>query len=75
MDDLEIEYYHIADDKALQIRIDYNMFEKNIDVFRLCKRMGLVLVKYSSLNYEQLTLLIDHYCLKDGLTIKINNTN
>lgn len=75
MDDLEIEYYHIADDKALQIRIDYNLFDKNIDIYSLYKKMGIVLVKYSSLNYEQLTLLIDTYCLKDGLTIKINNTN
>ena len=73
MDDLEIEYYRIADDKALQIRIDYNFFDNNIDIYSLYKKMGLVLVKYSSLNYEQLTLLIDNYCLKDGLTIKINN--
>lgn len=29
MDDVELEYYKIVDDKALQIRIDYNIFEKN----------------------------------------------
>ncbi len=73
MDDLEIEYYHKVDDKALQIRIDYNMFEKNIDVFLLCKKMGIVLVKYSSLNKVQYTLLRDTYGQNDGLTIKINN--
>ena len=40
MDDLEIEYYHIADDKALQIRIDYNLFDKNIDIYSLYKKWG-----------------------------------
>ena len=75
MDELEIEYYHIVDEKALQIRIDYNVFEKDIDIYSLCKEMGLVLVKYSSLNYEQLTILVDKYCLNDALTLTKNNTN
>ena len=47
MDELEIEYYHIVDEKALQIRIDYNLLEKDIDIYSLCKKIGLVLVKYS----------------------------
>ena len=75
MDEIEIEYYHIVDDKALQIRIDYNLFEKEIDMYSLCKKMGLVLVKYSSLDYERLKLLTEKYCLNDALTIKRNNSN
>jgi Zn-dependent peptidase ImmA (M78 family) len=75
MDELEIEYYDIVDDKALQIRIDYNLFGNNIDIYSLCKKMGLVLVKYSSLNYEQLTIIANKYCLNDVLTITKNNSN
>ena len=47
MDELEIEYYHIVDEKALQIRMNYNLFDNNVDIYSLCKKMGLVLVKYS----------------------------
>lgn len=75
MDELEIGYYHVVDEKALQIRIDYKMFEHNVDMHSLCKKMGLVLVKYSSLTHEQLTMLIDKYCLSDALTITKNNAN
>ena len=75
MDELEIEYYRIVDDKALQIRMDYNLFENDIDISLLLKMMGIVLVKYSSLNYEQLTILVDKYCLNDALTITKNNSN
>lgn len=74
MDELEIEYYHKVDEKALQIRIDYSMFENNMDVFLLCKRMGLVLVKYSSLDLVNYTLIRDIYGQNDGLTIKRGNS-
>lgn len=57
MDELEIIYYHIVDEKALQIRIDYNLFEKNIDMQNLCNKMGFILVKFSSLNEFQLKLI------------------
>ena len=75
MDELEIEYYHIVDEKALQIRMNYNLFDNNVDIYSLCKKIGLVLVKYSSLNYEQLTIIADKYCLNDALTLTKNNTN
>lgn len=74
MDELEVEYYHKVDDKALQIRMDYNLLEKNIDIFLLCKKMGLVLVKYSSLDIVKCALIRDTYDQNDGLTIKMNNT-
>ncbi len=74
MENLEFEYYHKVDDKALQIRMDYNMFDKNIDIFLLCNKMGLVLVKYSSLDKTKYTLLRDKYGQNDGLTIKKDNT-
>ena len=38
MDEFEIEYYYIVDEKALQIRMDYNLFEKDIDIYSLCKK-------------------------------------
>jgi Zn-dependent peptidase ImmA (M78 family) len=75
MDDVELEYYKIVDDKALQIRIDYNIFEKNFDIYSLCKKMGIVLVKYSSLDQSKYTLIKDIYGQNDGLTIKRNNIN
>jgi len=75
MDELEFEYYHKADEKALQIRLDYSMFEKNIDIFLLCKKIGLVVVKYSSLNRVTLTKIKDIYSQNDGLTIRKNNIN
>lgn len=74
MDELERKYYHIADDKALQIRMDYNLFEKNIEIYYLCKKIGLVLVKYSSLDRLKYTLIKDVYHQNDGLTIKNNNS-
>ena len=74
MDEIEIEYYHIVDDKALQIRLDYNLFEKDIDIYLLLKMMGIVLVKYSSLNKGQYTLIRDIYGLNDGLSIKRNGS-
>lgn len=69
MDGLEIQYYHKVDDKALQIRMDYGFFEHNIDIYDLCEKLGYVLIKYSSLNKSQLTLIKDTYNLNDGLTI------
>jgi Zn-dependent peptidase ImmA (M78 family) len=74
MDELEIEYYHIVDDKALQIRLDYNLFEKDIDIYLLLRMMGIVLVKYSSLNKVQFTLIRDIYGQNDGLSIKRNGS-
>ena len=74
MDESEIEYYHIVDDKALQIRMDYNLFEKDIDMYLLLKMMGIVLVKYSSLNKVQYTLIRDIYGQNDGLSIKRNGS-
>ena len=74
MDELEIEYYHKVDEKALQIRIDYSMFENNMDVFLLCKRMSLALVKYSSLDLVKYALIRDVYGQNDGLTIKRDNS-
>ncbi len=75
MDDIEIQYYHRADDKALQIRMDYGLFEKNIDVHDLCRKLGYVLVKYSSLTEAQLALIKDTRDLNDGLTIKKQGIN
>lgn len=75
MDEAEIGYYRIADDKALQIRIDYDLFEKEIDVCSLCKKMGVVLVKYSSLSPASRALLRDTYGQRDGLTIKRNDVS
>lgn len=50
------------------------MFDKNFDIFLLCKKMGLVLVKYSSLDKTKYTLLRDKYGQKDGLMIRRNDT-
>lgn len=75
MDDVEIQYYRKADEKALQIRIDYGLFEKNIDIYDLCRKLSYVLVKYSSLTEAQLALIGDAYGLDDGLTVKKRGVN
>lgn len=74
MDNKEIEYYHKVDEKALQIRMDYNLFEKNIDLVSLCRKMGIVLVKYTSLDKVKRRLIMYVYSQKDGLNIIMNNT-
>ncbi len=75
MDDIEIQYYHKVDEKALQIRMDYNLFEKNVDIYDLCRKLGYVLVKYSSLTETQISLIKDKFNLYDGLTIKKQDIN
>lgn len=50
MDELEKELYKKADEQALQLRLDYGYCDKKIDVFELCKKLNIKLVKYSSLN-------------------------
>ncbi len=75
MDDVEIQNYRWADEKALQIRMDYCLFEKDIDIYDLCRKLGYVLVKYSSLTEAQLALIIDTCGLHDGLTIKRQGIN
>ena len=61
--------YEEIDKMALQIRIDYGHFEKKLNVFKLAKQLNIVLIKYSSLNEEQLDHILNESELKDGLTI------
>ena len=62
------EDYEIVDKMALRLRMDYNHFEKNLDIFKLAKQLNIVLIKYSSLNEDQLDT-IKRLELNDGFTI------
>jgi hypothetical protein len=61
--------YQEVDEMALRLRIDYCHFEKRLDVFGLAKQLNIILIKYSSLNKEQLEILMSKEELKDGFTI------
>lgn len=61
--------YQIVDEMALRLRIDYSHFEKRLDVFKLAKQLNMILIKYSSLNEEQLKVIKSNEELKDGFTI------
>lgn len=61
--------YEKVDKMALRLRIDYNHFEKRLDVFKLAKQLNMVLIKYSSLSDEQLKTISGLEELNDGFTI------
>lgn len=67
MDEKEIELYKKADEYALQIRMDYGFFDKKIDVFLLCEKLNITLVKYSFMTKDKKDCVEKHN-LKDGLT-------
>jgi len=51
------EDYEKLDRMVISIYQDYNLLEFPIDIFKLCKRMGLKLFKYSSFEGNNLKLL------------------
>ena len=61
--------YEIVDSVALQLRIDYGHLEKVLDVFKLAKDLGIILIKYSALTEEQLNKIKEYDETKDGFTI------
>ena len=62
--------YEKVDSVALQLRIDYNHLKKNLDVFALAKQLNMTLIKYSSLDEEQLNKIKEFSkYLKDGFTV------
>ncbi len=79
MNEIEKYLYDEIDDKSLQIRIDYNIYEKKIDLFKLCDFLNITLIKYGDLSETQLLAINDKYNLNDGLSLifyskgKINN--
>lgn len=48
MNEIEKELYKKAEEYALQLRIDYEFYEKRIDAFELCKKLNIKVFKYSS---------------------------
>lgn len=65
--------YRELDEKAIQIRIDYGFLSETIDVFALAKKMGMVLIPYSSLKRGQFELLRKHSSiLADGFSVMRN---
>lgn len=67
MDEIEIELYRKADEYALQLRIDYEFYDKKIDVFMLCEKLNITLVRYSFMTNEKKDC-VKKYNLIDGLT-------
>ena len=61
--------YRELDKDALQIRIDYDVHTKYVDVFTLAKKMNMLLVPYSSLTDDQLLFINIFDELKDGFTV------
>ncbi len=68
------EYDHI-DEIALRLRIDYGFLNSYLDVFDLAKQMNVSIVKYSSLNEEQMRYLSRNDELGDGFTIMREKEN
>ena len=72
--------YKIVDDRAMQLRIDYNHLEKRLDVFSLAKQLNINLIKYSSLTSSQREKISEIYEKQineqiDGLSIIKQNKN
>lgn len=61
--------YQDVDSMALRLRLDYCHLEKCLDVFKLAKQLNIVLIKYSSLNKEQLEQISKYDELTDGFTV------
>jgi len=62
--------YRKLDRDAIQIRIDYRCFSKTLDVFSLARKMGMLLIPYSSLTPEQMAHVKKKAeKLKDGFSI------
>lgn len=62
--------YRKLDKDAIQLRIDYCCFSKSLDVFSLARKLGMVLIPYSSLTAKQLNVLKKYSeKVKDGFSI------
>ena len=64
----ESKDYDKTDEMALRLRMDYNHYEKRLDIFSLAKQLNIVLIKYSSLSCDQQNT-IKKLELSDGFTI------
>lgn len=61
--------YAKVDKVALRLRMDYNHFDKCLDVFALAKQLNMVLIKYSSLSVDARNQIMEYEETKDGFTI------
>ncbi len=61
--------YAKVDKVALRLRVDYNHFDKCLDVFALAKQLNMVLIKYSSLSADARNQIMEHEETKDGYII------
>ena len=66
--------FDVMDQLALQLRCDYNFYDKRIDIFDLAKKLRIKLIKYSSLSINQRDILENEFSIKDAFTIFNNKT-
>lgn len=66
---LTSEDYQKADEKAIQLLLDYSFLSFPIDVFALAKKLNIKLVKYSDLDSAKLNEILSNSKTRDGLTV------
>ena len=63
--------YEIIDKNAYQLRIDYELFTDKIDLFELCKRMGIKVFFFSDIDFDLKTL--PYYSkIENGFSLSIH---
>ncbi len=66
--------YIAVDELALQIRLDYGFTDYYLDIFKLAKNLGIILIPYSKLSYKQQKHIQLHSTLDDAFAV-IRNEN
>lgn len=63
--------YEIIDKNAYQLRIDYELFTDKIDLFELCKKMGIKVFFFSYIDFDLKTL--PYYSkIENGFSLSIH---
>ena len=63
--------YEIIDKNAYQLRIDYELFTDKIDLFELCKKMGIKVFFFSNIDFDLKTL--PYYSkIENGFSLSIH---